>query len=162
VRPGVLPAAFFAAGLAIADMSCRERRSGTLMLVYATPLLKSRFVWWKLSAALFVAFAIMSVPLGRVALSHPASVPSVIAGVFLVASAATALGVVSVTPKTFTLLFLTLLYVSLNGRGASPALDFGGFYGRATPLVTLSQVVAASVLLLVAQGVHSFRLRRDR
>ena len=160
--PGILPAAFFAAGLAIADMSCRERRSGTLTLIHATPLLKSHFVWWKLIAALLVAFAIMSVPLGRVALSHPASVPSVIAGVFFVASAATALGVVSVTPKTFTLLFLTLLYVVLHDRGASQALDFGGFYGRAMPLVTLSYVVAASALLLVAQGVHAFRLRQDR
>jgi hypothetical protein len=160
--PGIVPAAFFIAGLAIADMSCRERRSGTLTLIYATPGLKSLFVWWKLIAALFVAFAIMSVPLGRVALSHPASVPSVVAGVFFVASAATALGVISVTPKTFTLLFLTLLYVVLNDRGASQALDFGGFYRRATPLVTLSHVAAASALLLVAQGVHSFRLRRDR
>ena len=29
-------------------MSCRERRSGTLMMVYSTPALKSHFVWWKL------------------------------------------------------------------------------------------------------------------
>ena len=87
--PGMLPAAFFIAGLAIADMSCRERRSGTLAMIYSTPVLKSHFVWWKLVATMFVAFAVMAVPLGRVALSHPASVPSVIAGVFFVASAAT-------------------------------------------------------------------------
>jgi hypothetical protein len=96
-----------------------------------------------------------------VAFSHPASVVSVVAGVFFVASAATALGVISVTPKTFTLLFLTLLYVVLNDRGASPALDFGGFSGRVMPLVMVSYAAAASVLLVAAQGVHSLRLRRD-
>jgi len=161
VLPGVLPPALFIAALAIADMSCRERRSGTLMMVYATPALKSHFVWWKLIGTLLVAFAIVSVPLGRVALSHPASVPSVTAGVFFVAATATALGVISVTPKTFTLVFLTLLYGALNSGGASPVLDFGGFHGSAAPLVTLSYVIAASVLLLAAHGVHSVRLRRD-
>ena len=156
--PGVLPPAFFIAALAIADMSCRDRRSGTLTMVYSTPALKSHFVWWKLISTLLVAVAIVSVPLGRVALSHPASVPSVAAGVFFVAATATALGVISVTPKTFTLVFLTLLYGALSGGGA---LDFGGFHGSAAPLVTLSYVIAGSVLLLAAQGVHSIRLRQD-
>jgi len=129
--------------------------------MYATPALKSHFVWWKLIGTLLVAFAIVSVPLGRVALSHPASVPSVTAGVFFVAATATALGVISVTPKTFTLVFLTLLYGALNGGGASPVLDFGGFHGSAAPLVTLSYIIAAAVLVLAAQGVHSVRLRQD-
>ena len=159
--PGVLPPAFFIAALAIADMPCRERRSGTLMMVYSTPALKSHFVWWKLIGTMVVAFAVVSVPLGRVALSHPASVPSVGAGVFFVAATATALGVISVTPKTFTLVFLTLLYGALNGGGASPVLDFGGFHGSAAPLVTLSYIIAAAVLVLAAQGVHSVRLRQD-
>jgi hypothetical protein len=161
VLPRLLPAAFFISGLAIADMSCRERRCGTLTLIYSSPALKSDFVWWKLIATMFVALAVMSVPLARLAVSHPASVPSVIAGVFFVASAATAMGSISVTPKTFTLVFLTLLYGVLSDGGASPALDFGGFYEKATPRIMLSYLVAASVLLLVAQGVHSFRLRRD-
>lgn len=161
LRPGILTSAFFIAGLAIADVSCRERRSGTLTMIYSTPVLKSHFVWWKLIATMFVALAVTSVPLGRIALSYPASVPTVVAGVFFVASAATALGVISVTPKAFTLLFLTLFYVVLNDGGASPALNFGGFYGRAMPRVTLSYVVAASVLLLAAQGVHALRLRRE-
>lgn len=161
VLRGVLPAAFALAGLLIADVPCRERRAGTLGLIYPVPVLKARFVGWKLLAAAFVAVALLAVPLARVALTSPASLAAVAVGLFFVVSAATSLGVISGTPKTFVVVFLTFLYVVVNAKGSSPALDFAGFYGAATPAVTLAYAAAGAAFLAAAQAIHAMRLRRD-
>jgi hypothetical protein len=78
-----------------------------------------------------------------------------------VVSTATSLGVISGTPKTFVVVFLTFLYVVINAKGASPALDFAGFYGTATPAVTLAYAAAGAAFLALAQVVYAVRLRRD-
>jgi hypothetical protein len=158
---GVLPLAFFTAGLAIADMPCRERRAGTLGLIQSAPLLKAHFVRWKLIGTTFVALTVLLVPLVRVAVSHPTSLIPAAVGLFLVAAMATSLGVISVTPKTFTVVFLTMLYIVTNARGASRALDFAGFYGVATPSVTVTYVVIALACVVAAQAVYKMHLRRD-
>jgi hypothetical protein len=157
---GVLPLAFFTAGLAIADMACRERRAGTLGLIQSAPLLKAHFVWWKLAGTTFVALTVLLVPLVRVAVSDPTSLIAAAVGLFLVAATATSLGI-SVTPKTFTVVFLTMLYIVTNDRGASRALDFAGFYGVATPSVTVTYVVIALACLVAAEAIYKTRLRRD-
>jgi hypothetical protein len=157
----VLPLAFFTAGLAIADMACRERRAGTLGLIQSAPLLKAHFVWWKLAGTTFVALTVLLVPLVRVAVSDPTSLIAAAVGLFLVAATATSLGVISVTPKTFTVVFLTMLYIVTNDRGASRALDFAGFYGVATPSVTVTYVVIALACLVAAEAIYKTRLRRD-
>ena len=159
---GVLPLAFFTAGVAIADMGCRERRAGTLGLIQSAPLLKAHFVWWKLAGTTFVALTVLLVPLARVAVSHPTSLVAAAVGLFLVAAMATSLAVISVTPKTFTVVFLTMLYIVTSDRGASRELDFAGFYGVATPSVTLTYVAIAFACLVAGQGVYKARLRRDR
>ncbi len=158
---GVLPIAFFAAGLGVAGMASRERRAGTLGLIRSVPRLRSGFVRWKLLGAAFVALAILLVPIARVAVVNPGDLVASASGLFLVAALATALGVISSTPKTFTIVFLTLMYIVTNDRGASPQLDFAGFYGVATPTVTLVYVTIAFALAAVAEAVYAARLARD-
>jgi hypothetical protein len=156
---GVLPVAVGIAGVLIADMPCRERTSGTLGLIYAVPSLQARFVPWKLLAVLIVSAGWLAVPFLRVAIESPVSAARLAAGVFAVASLATALGVIGGTPKTFMVVFLTFLYCVVTDAGASPPLDFAGFYGRAGTEVTLGYVAGGLALLGIAQLVHAMRVR---
>ena len=51
--------------------------------------------------------------------------------------------------------------MTINDRGATPALDFAGYYGKSTPAIVASYVAIALGLLVVAQLVYTLRLRRD-
>ncbi len=158
---GVVPIALATACVAIADMPCRDRRAGTLGMIHPVPRLRAGFVWWKLLAATGVAMVLLGAPLARMVVAHPGSVPVFAIGVFLVMAAGTSLGVISETPKTFTVVFLTFWYVVTNNRGASPALDFAGFYGQSTPRVALTYAVIAAAFLIAAQAVHAARLKKN-
>ena len=57
--------------------------------------------------------------------------------------------------------FLTYMYLVINDNGASAALDFAGFYGKATLRVTLTYAAIAGAFLAVAQVVYGWRLRRE-
>ena len=149
---GVLPVALAIVSVAIADLPCRDRRAGTLGLIHSAPQLRARFVWWKLLAAAAVATALLAVPLARMAAAHPGSLPAFVIGVFVVVAAGTSLGVISETPKTFTVVFLTFWYIVTNDNGASAELDFAGFYGKSTPRVALTYAGIAASLLVAAQA----------
>jgi len=73
--------------------------------------------------------------------------------------AAVTLGVISNNAKTFTVLFLTFWYVVMSDKGATPALDFAGFFGRATPVTIAMYAAVGAVMLAGAQFVHARRLR---
>ena len=149
---GVLPVALAIVSVAIADLPCRDRRAGTLGLIHSAPQLRARFVWWKLLAATGVAAALLVVPLARMAAAHAGSLPAFAIGVFVVVAAGTSLGVISETPKTFTVVFLTFWYIVTNDGGASAELDFAGFYGKSTPRVALAYAGIAAAFLVVAQA----------
>ena len=76
------------------------------------------------------------------------------------AAASTALGIISSNPKTFIVAFLTFWYIALNDKGASPALDFAGWFGRTTPSVSAAYATIAIALLVLAQLFHVWDLRR--
>jgi hypothetical protein len=160
VMRGVLPAAFAMAGLIVADVSCREFRVDTLGLIHAVPLLKSRFVWWKLTSAGIVAGVFLALPLVRSAVTVPSSLPALVTGVFVMTALAVSLGVISGTPKTFVVVFLSYMYVVTNDGGRSPALDFAGFYRQATPLITALYGTVGGVMLCLAQIAYARRLSR--
>jgi len=82
-------------------------------------------------------------------------------GVLFLAAAATFLGFVSSNAKTFTVLFLTFWYVAVNDKGASPAFDFAGFNGSATPVVTGVYALLAMALIGAAQMTHVMRVGRS-
>ena len=151
----VLPIASAACAVAIADISSREKRAGTTALVYATPHLRERFVWWKFSSTLIVTLAFLGVPLARAIAARPQLTVALLTGVVFIAAAATSLGIVSSNPKTFIVAFLSFWYIATQDKGASPELDFAGWFGTATPAVIASYALLAVALLGVAQLAHA-------
>jgi len=153
-----LPATFAALAIAIADVACRDQRAGTTALIRSAPRVREQFVWWKTASAGVIAVAFLAVPALRIGIRGV--IPLAI-GAFFVVAAATALGVISGNAKTFIVVFLSFWYVTINDRGATPALDFAGFYGKATPAVVAAYAAIGLALLGVAQLVYTLRLRRD-
>jgi len=156
----VMPIAFAAVAIAIADIASREKRAGTLAFVYAAPRLRERFVLWKFLSAVLVATIFLALPLIRFILTRPSMAIAIVVGIIFVCAAATALGVISANPKTFIVAFLTFWYLVVNSKGATPALDFAGFYGIATPMVIASYAAAALAFLVLAHAYHVSELRR--
>jgi hypothetical protein len=150
---GSLPIAFAAAAIAIADLASRDWRSGTQLLVFSSPRLQPMFVVWKFLASAGVVGFIVAVPIAR----SSSSPVLAILGALFVAAAATGLGIVSNTPKTFTVLFLTFWYVVMNDKGMTPALDFAGFFSKATPAVAAAYAGVALAMLISAAVVHQQR-----
>lgn len=157
---GALPAAFAACAIALADIACREKRSGTSALVFATPSLRTNFVIWKFGTALLVALGFLAIPLIKAITLRPSSALPLLVGVLFTAAAATMLGIVSANPKTFIVGFLTFWYVAINDQGASPTLDFAGWFRKSTPTIAAAYAVGALVLLVAAQVFHASELKR--
>jgi hypothetical protein len=157
---GLMPVAFAGCAIAIADVASREKRAGTTALVFATPGLRSRFVWWKFASALFVAMIFLFVPIVRVLTLRPAAVLPLLIGVAFVVAAATALGILSSNPKTFIVGFLTFWYVVMSDKGATPSIDFAGWFGAPTGPVLLAYAAASVALLIVADLFHRNELAR--
>ncbi|MDP9190501.1 MAG: hypothetical protein M3P06_02210 [Acidobacteriota bacterium] len=157
---GVLPFAFAACAIALADIACREKRAGTTALVYATPGLRARFVIWKFASTLIVATAFLAIPIARAIAARPSSAPALLVAVLFLSAASTALGIVSANGKTFIVVFLTFWYVVLSDKGHSPALDFADWFGKTTPSVTAAYAAIALAFLTLAQLFHLWELRR--
>ena len=86
---------------------------------------------------------------------------ALICGIALVASTATALGILTANPKAFIVGFLTFWYVVVNDKGASPLLDFAGFYGRFTPNTIVLYAAISVTAIVVAQLFYRARLARN-
>ena len=153
------PIAIVAMGIAVAAIASRETQAGTSALTFAAPFLQPRFVAFKTLSTLFVLLPFAIVPAVRL-LASPATLIPFVVGVLFIASAATFLGFVSGNAKTFTVLFLTFWYVAINDKGATPALDFAGFTGSATPMVTAVYALIAIAMIAAAQVAHVMRLQR--
>jgi hypothetical protein len=157
---GVLPFAFAACAIALADIACREKRAGTTALVYATPGLRARFVVWKFASTLLVAIAFLGIPIARAIALRPGSALPLLVSIVFLSAASTALGILSSNPKTFIVAFLTFWYIALSDKGASPALDFAGWFGKSTPAVSVAYAAIAVAFLTLAQLFHVWELRR--
>jgi len=161
LRTAVFPFALGAAGILLADVASRDARRGTLPLIYAAPRLRESFVLWKAVSMMFTAAICLSVPLLMIGVTQPAAVWPLAVGIFFTVALANFLGIVSRNPKTFIVLFLSFWYLMLNDKGMTPALDFAGVFGTATPAVTTAYAVAGSVGLLLAHLAHLRRLHTD-
>ena len=153
------PIVVAAMGIAIAGIASRETQAGTSALTYAAPYLQPRFVAFKTLSTLFVLAPFAIVPLIR-SIGTLSTVLPFAVGILFIASAATFLGMVSGNAKTFTVLFLMFWYVAVNDKGATPAFDFAGFTGRATPMVTAVYALIAIAFIGAAQATHVWRLQR--
>lgn len=157
---GVMPIAFAGCAIAIAEVSCREKRSGTTALVFASPMLRARFVAWKYLSALLLSLAFLAVPLARAIALNPANALPLLVGLAFTCAAATTLGIVSANPKTFLVSFLMFWYIATQDKGATPTLDFAGWYGKATPLIIAAYAGMTLLLLAAAHVFHLSDLRR--
>ena len=157
---GILPIAFAACAIAIADIASREKRAGTTALIFAAPGLRARFVWWKFASTLCVALAFLGVPLASAIATRPHLALALLVGVAFTAAASTALGILSANPKTFLVAFLSFWYIAIQDKGLSPALDFAGWFGTATPAIVATYALLGAASLAVAQLFHAHELLR--
>ncbi|MBV8519521.1 MAG: hypothetical protein JO197_19175 [Acidobacteria bacterium] len=156
---GVMPLAYAACAIAVADISCREQRAGTSALVFAAPHLRQRFVAWKFLTSMLVAAAFLAVPIVRASILRPDAALPLVVGLAFTCAAATLLGIVSANPKTFIVGFLTFWYVATQDKGATASLDFAGWFGKATPAVIAAYAGLAMLCLAAAAAYHARVLR---
>ncbi|HEY0368730.1 MAG TPA: hypothetical protein VGC85_03965, partial [Chthoniobacterales bacterium] len=126
-----LPTIFAVLAIIISDVATRDLRAGTTASLYSVPRLREHFATWKLGSTVMLSFIFCALPLLKAAGTIPARVPMMALGIIFVGAAATLLGIVSGNAKTFIVVFLTFWYVVVNDKGASPLLDFAGFFGTA-------------------------------
>ena len=158
---GVLPIVFALLAIIVSDISTRDVRAGTTLSLYAIPRLRENFVWWKLGSTCVLALIFCAAPLIVTAVLGPTlRVAALFGGVIFVASAATALGVVSANAKTFIVGFLSFWYLVVNDKGATPMLDFAGFYGRATTPTLLTYAALSVAAAGLAHLAYRWRLGR--
>ena len=157
VRLGLLPVLFAVLPVALADVATRERTSGMAGIVFSLPTRRPRLASWKLASATVAALVLSGVPVVRLLFAEPVSGVAALAGVLFLATAAVALGIASGTPKPFMVASLALWYVALNAKGQPPALDYGGWWGRATAPSALGWLGGAAVAAGVAVVAHRIR-----
>ncbi|MFL6583341.1 MAG: hypothetical protein ACJ8KU_02355 [Chthoniobacterales bacterium] len=159
--PSVLPIAFAALAVIIAEVATRDTRAGTSTSLYAMPRLREQFAWWKFGSTCLLSFIFFAVPLLKLSAIDDARLPSLVIGILFMAAAATFLGVATANAKTFIVAFLSFWYLVVNDKGASPLLDFAGFYGTATPRTVITYGVLAALCAIGAQVAHNARLARS-
>lgn len=156
----VMPIIFLALGIILSDGVTRDRRAGTLSLVFAAPRLRENLVWWKFGSSCVFALLFCALPLIFSLTSGGGRFAMLLVGIIFVAAAATSLGVITGNPKAFLVGFLTFWYVVVNDRGASPLIDFAGFYGRSTNGTLLLYTVLTVIAVAAAEVAHRLHLAR--
>ena len=154
----LLVSALLAVGLA--DLSTRDRAAGTQAMLYSMPRVKPGYARIKLGAALLLAMLFCIPPSLRIVLDAPAAALSLLIAAGFMAALATALGLLTRTPKTFMGVFLLFLYMVLNGAQL-PALDFAGWNGVATGSTRVGYLILTALLVAVAEGKHRWDLARE-
>jgi len=154
-----LPIIFALLAIVISDVATRDARAATTPIVQAAPRLRENFVWWKLGSTLLLALLACAVPLLRT-VNQKHSLGALLVGILFVVASATSLGVVSRNAKTFIVAFLSFWYLVVNDRGASPLLDFAGFYGTGTATTVLIYATLSVVGLAIAQIFYRAKLGR--
>jgi hypothetical protein len=158
---GVSQAMFWTLVPFLAAVPTRDRSGNTMGLILTAPLLRRHFVLWKFCSALALTLLIGAVPLARVALESPEAAGALVNGMVFIAAAATCLGILTGTPKTFSVLFLLFLYLVSSSRTVQ-ALDFAGWNGCAAPAVLVYYALTSLLLVVAALGWMAWRMRRER
>jgi hypothetical protein len=158
LQSGLLPIAFAAFAVMVADISTRDVRAGTTLMLFSTPRIREHFVLWKFLSTLMLGALFFAVPLLRSLASG--RIVALLVGILFVSAAATALGAVTENPKTFIVGFLTFWYVVMNDKGQTPGIDFAGFF-TTPPIAVVASYAAATGATVIA--AHLFvRWRQER
>ncbi len=156
----ILPFVFALLALIVSDLATRENRAGTTALLYAVPRLRERFVWWKLGSTAVLSLLLCAAPIARTGFVGSFPLVALLGGILFVAAFATAAGVMTTNPKTFIVGFLSFWYLVISSRGASPKMDFAGFYGTATRETLILYAVLSVAAFSAAQLFYRARLAR--
>jgi hypothetical protein len=146
--------------IALADLSTRDRAAGTQPMLYSLPLVKPDYAWIKFGAGALLALLFCLPPALRIAFTSPGAALSLLIAAGFMAALATALGLLTRTPKAFMGLFLLFLYLVLNGAQV-PALDFAGWNGMATDGTRADYFAATVILAVLAAAKHRWDLVRE-
>jgi hypothetical protein len=157
---GTLPVVFAVLAVVVSDIATRDARAGTVASLRSIMRLRENYVWWKVGSTLLLSLLLCAAPLLRTISHGPVALAALLGGILLVAAMATALGIVTANPKTFIVAFLTFWYVVVNDKGASPRLDFAGFYGHATSNTIAFYAALSVIALAFAQWFYRTRLAR--
>ncbi|MEY2501410.1 MAG: hypothetical protein QOI07_1744 [Verrucomicrobiota bacterium] len=155
-----LPVVFAVLAVLVSDIATRDGRAGTLASLRSIVRLRENYVWWKLGSTLLLSLLLCAAPLLRTISHGPVPLAALLGGILFVSAMATALGILTANPKTFIVGFLTFWYVVVNDKGASPRLDFAGFYGHATPNTIAFYAALSVIALAFAQWFYRMRLAR--
>lgn len=147
--------------VALADLSTRDRAAGTQPMLYSMPLVKAGYAWIKLGAATLLALLFCLPPAVRIAFGAPGAGLSLLIAAAFMAALATALGLLTRTPKAFMGIFLLFLYLVLNGAQV-PGLDFAGWNGVATDGTRGAYVAVTALLAVLAAAKHRWDQARER
>ncbi|HNB70371.1 MAG TPA: hypothetical protein PLS70_04490 [Acidobacteriota bacterium] len=150
LQAGVLPLLCAVVILLIADVSTRDRRSGTLGLFLATPHNREQFVAVKFASTLLLVLCFTVIPMVKLVFAAPSAALSLAIGSVWLAASTTCLGILTENPKTFTCLFFFVWYLAINSGNKMPALDFAGWYGVATPAIQATYAGIAFGMLVLA------------
>ena len=146
--------------VALADLSTRDRIAGTLPMLYAMPRIKPDYAFIKLGGASLLALLFCLPPAIRIAFSAPGSALSLLIAAGFMGALATALGMITRTPKTFMGVFMLFLYLVHNGAQV-PGLDFAGWNGVATGSTRIGYLIATAVLAVLAAAKHRWDVTRE-
>ena len=146
--------------VALADLATRDRVAGTLPMLYSMPRVKPGYAFIKLGAATLLALLFCIPPAIRIAFTAPGSALSLLIAAGFMGALATALGLLTRTPKTFMGVFMLFLYLVLNGAQV-PGLDFAGWNAVATGSTRVGYILAAVFLGLIAVVRHRWDVTRE-
>jgi hypothetical protein len=160
LRTSILPVIFFILVPFLAAISTRDRQRNTAQLIFSAPHVKSQFALLKFFSALTSAVLLAFIPLIRLSFDDPFAAASTLNAVVFLVSAATGLGLLTRTPKTFVVLFLLFLYLAISSKTVA-AFDVAGLHGIVTPPIILSYTAASILMMAIAVGVERWRMMRD-
>ena len=135
-------------------------RAGTSAILFGAPRLRERFAIWKLASAFLLALLLSLAPLVQAGARGPREFAALLIGLLFIAALSTALGVISGNAKTYIVVFLSFWYVVVNDKGASPLLDFAGFYGGRSETTLMLYAAIAVAAVIAALLAHRHRLNR--
>jgi hypothetical protein len=143
-------------GVLVSDLATRDGDAGCAGMGAALPGGNARRYWRQLAASVLLGLMFTGVAALRLAGAEPLSAGALLAGLFALGSLASLLGSTSGTARTFLVLFLFGLYLSLN-LNKLPLADVIGFHGIATAASVLAWL---GVGIAAAWGGHLWNQRR--
>ena len=160
IRASILPIIFFILVPFLASISTRDRQRNTAPLIFSAPLVRERIAAMKFFSALFSTLLVGCIPLVRMSLDDLFGATAALNAMLFMVSAATLLGLLTGTPKTFIVLFLLFLYTASSSR-TIPAFDFAGLHSIVTPAIVLFYSAVSIFMLVTALGIEKWRMKRS-